>query len=89
MPITLNVNEAKTRFSNILANVENNLVTITIMRYGHPIAQIVPIKRHNRTKTDPLLSRISYSGNLCENEAGDWEEAFDHIIPQYDVECIC
>lgn len=75
MPTTLNVNEAKTRFSSILANVENNLVTITIMRYGHPIAQIVPIKRHNRTKTDPLLSRISYSGNLCENEADDWEEA--------------
>ena len=75
MPTTLNVNEAKTKFSNILANVENNLVTITIMRYGHPIAQIVPIKRHNRTKTDPLLSHISYSGNLCENEAGDWEEA--------------
>ena len=75
MPTILNVNEAKTKFSNILANVENNLVTITIMRYGHPIAQIVPIKRHNRTKTDPLLSRISYSGNLCENEAGDWEEA--------------
>ena len=60
MPTIMNVNEAKTRFSNILANGENNLVTITIMRYGHPIAQIVPIKRHNRTKTDPLLSRISY-----------------------------
>ena len=75
MPTTLNVNEAKTRFSSVLANVENNLVTITIMRYGHPIAQIVPIKRHNRAKTDPLLSRISYSGNLCENEADDWEEA--------------
>jgi antitoxin (DNA-binding transcriptional repressor) of toxin-antitoxin stability system len=75
MPTMFNVNEAKTKFSNILANVENNLVTITIMRYGHPIAQIVPIKRQNRTKTDPLLSCISYSGNLCENEADDWEEA--------------
>lgn len=75
MTTMLNVNEAKTKFSNILANVENNLVTITIMRYGHPIAQIVPIKRQNRTKTDPLLSRISYLGNLCENEADDWEEA--------------
>lgn len=75
MPTMLNVNEAKTRFSNVLANVENNLVTVTIMRYGHPIAQIVPIKRHNRTKTDPLLSRIRHSGNLCENEGENWEEA--------------
>ena len=71
----LNVNEAKTKFSNILANVENNRVTVTIMRYGHPIAQIVPIKRHNRTKIDPVLSRISYTGDLCENESDDWEEA--------------
>lgn len=75
MPTTLNVNEAKTNFSSVLANVENNLVTVTIMRYGHPIAQIVPIKRHNRTTPDPSLSRISYTGNLCDNDEDDWEEA--------------
>ena len=57
----------------VIANVENNLVTVTIMRYGHPVAQIVPIERHNRTKPDPLLSQISYTGDLCSNEADDWE----------------
>ena len=71
----LNLNEAKTNFSNVIANVENNLVTVTIMRYGHPVAQIVPIERHNRTKPDPLLSQISYTGDLCENESDDWENA--------------
>ena len=45
MPTVLNVNEAKTNFSNVLAAVENDLVTVTIMRYGHPVAQIVPIER--------------------------------------------
>ena len=65
MPTVLNVNEAKTNFSNVLATVENDLVTVTIMRYGHPIAQIVPIERHNRTKTDPLLSRIIIKGDPC------------------------
>ena len=73
MPTVLNLNEAKTNFSNVIANVENNLVTVTIMRYGHPVAQIVPIERHNRTKPDPLLSQISYTGDLCSNEADDWE----------------
>lgn len=34
MPTVLNVNEAKTNFSNVLATVENDLVTVTIMRYG-------------------------------------------------------
>lgn len=75
MPATLNVNEAKTIFSSALATAENNLVTVTIMRYGHPIAQIAPSKRHNRTTSDPSLSRISYTGNLCDNDEDDWEEA--------------
>ena len=75
MQTVLNVNEAKTNFSNVLATVENDLVTVTIMRYGHPVAQIVPIERHNRTKTDPLLSRIVIKGDPCENDADDWEEA--------------
>ena len=34
MPTMLNVSEAKTDFSNMLATVENDLVTVTIMRYG-------------------------------------------------------
>ena len=75
MPTVLNVNEAKTNFSNVLATVENDLVTVTIMRYGHPVAQIVSIERHNRTMTAPLLSRIVIEGDPCENDADDWEEA--------------
>ena len=58
-----------------MATVENELVTVTIVRYGHPVAQIVPIARHNRTKTDPLLSRIVIKGDPCENDADDWENA--------------
>jgi hypothetical protein len=53
MPTVLNVNEAKTNFSNVLATIE----------------------RHNRTKTDQLLSRIAIKGDPCENDVDDWEEA--------------
>ena len=75
MSAILNINEAKTNFSNVIASVENNLITVTIMRHGRPVAQIVPIERHNRTKPDPRLSQISYTGDLCSNEANAWENA--------------
>ena len=42
MPATLNVNEAKTHFSSVVSEVEKNLVAFTIMRYGRPVARIVP-----------------------------------------------
>ena len=43
MPTMLNVHEAKANFSGILTEVENKLTVITIMRYGRPVAKIVPI----------------------------------------------
>ena len=43
MPTLLNVHEAKAKFSGVLAEAENNLTVVTIMRYGRPIAKIVPV----------------------------------------------
>ncbi len=73
MPLTMRLTEVKSNFFRAMEAVEKNRATVTIMRYGHPVAQIVPIERHNRTKPDPLLSQISYTGDLCSNEADDWE----------------
>ena len=73
MPLTMRLSEVKSNFFRAMEAVEKNRATVTIMRYGHPVAQIVPIERHNRTKPDPLLSQISYTGDLCSNEADDWE----------------
>ena len=75
MPLTMRLTEVKSNFFRAMEAVEKNRATVTIMRYGHPVAQIVPIERHNRTKPDPLLSQISYTGDLCENESDDWENA--------------
>lgn len=74
MTATLNVNEAKTNFSSVLADVQAHRQIVTILRYGRPIAQIVPILRHNRTKTDPLLSKIVVKGDILANDADEWEE---------------
>ena len=75
MPLTIRLTEIKSNFFRAMEAVEKNRATVTIMRYGHPVAQIFPIERHNRTKPDPLLSQISYTGDLCENESDDWENA--------------
>lgn len=75
MPLTMRLTEVKSNFFHAMEAVEKNRATVTIMRYGHPVAQIVPIERHNRTKPDPLLSQISYTGDLCENESDDWGNA--------------
>ena len=75
MPLTMRLTEVKSNFFRAMEVVEQNRATVTIMRYGHPVAQIVPIERHNRTKPDSLLSQISYTGDLCENESNDWENA--------------
>ena len=75
MPTTLNVNEAKTNFSSVISNVETNLVTVTIMRYGRPVARIAPIeprKRALRRRDARLAFKIS-DENLFSDDSGMWE----------------
>ena len=77
MTTMMNVHEAKANFSGLLSDVENNLATITIMRYGHPIAQIVPCPPRRKLRKDPLLSKIKIKCNLFEDESSDWEAMND------------
>ena len=77
MPTMMNVNEAKAHFSGLISEVENNLVSFTIMRYGHPIAQIVPCAKKRRLDKDPMLSQIQIKGDLFEDESADWEAMND------------
>lgn len=75
MPPILNVNEAKTNFSSVISNVETNLVTVTIMRYGRPVARIAPIeprKRALRRRDARLAFKIS-DENLFSDDSGMWE----------------
>jgi prevent-host-death family protein len=55
---TVNVHEAKTHFSRLLARVEKNSEAIVICRNGEPVADLVPHKRATRIKADPALSKI-------------------------------
>ena len=77
MPTVMNVNEAKSNFSGLLSFVHKDRAVVTIMRYGHPIAQIVPCPPKRTLRQDPLLSRIKINCNLFEDESSDWEAMND------------
>jgi len=72
---TVNVHEAKTNFSSLLARLEENSEAIVICRNGEPVADLVPHKRADRIKTHPQLSRIKIGYDPVESLAADeWPE---------------
>lgn len=68
---TVNVHEAKTNFSSLLAKLETDSETIVICRNGEPVADLVPHKRVNRIKADPVLARIKINFDPVAPLAGD------------------
>ena len=76
MPTNLNVNEAKANFSGMLAEVESNLTSFTILRYGRPIARVVPIARERKIRPLPGYgARIQVKGDLFADDSDLWENA--------------
>ena len=75
MPTVLNVNEAKANFSGMLAEVERNNLTITITRYGRPVARVVPIERKARSLSPipGLAGKIKINCDLFADGSEDWE----------------
>jgi len=72
---TVNVHEAKTNFSSLLARVEAGSEAIVICRNGEPVADLVPHKRPNRIKAHPSLSKIKVSYDPTETLSPDeWPE---------------
>ena len=75
MPLAMNVNEAKTHFSSLVSEVEKNMVTFTIMRYGRPVARLVPLESPRRSfKPIPgLAGKIKVKCDLFDDSSSDWE----------------
>jgi prevent-host-death family protein len=55
---TLNVHEAKTKLSAVLADVSENGEKYVICRNGEPVADLVPHVRKSRLSPHPVLRRI-------------------------------
>ncbi len=76
MPTMLNVYEAKSNFSGVLAEVENNLSVFTILRYGRPVAKIVPIAPKRNTGPLPgFAGKVKMRGDWFADESSEWENA--------------
>ncbi len=76
MPTMMNVNEAKANFSGMLSEVESGLVSFTIMRYGRPIARLVPVEQTRKIRPLPGYgAAIAVKGDLFSDDSSLWENA--------------
>jgi prevent-host-death family protein len=73
---TVNIHEAKTNFSSLLAKLEKDSETIVICRNGEPVADLVPHQRATRIKTHPVLGKIKIGYDPVEPLSNhEWLEA--------------
>lgn len=75
MKIT-NVHDAKTHFSQILAQVESGQEVI-IGRYGHPVAKLVPYREETKPRKLGQLADSYWESEDC------WESDED-VIAEFD-----
>ena len=72
---TVNVHEAKTNFSGLLAKVESESEQFVICRNGEPVADLVPHQRKDRLKPHPLLRKVKIKYDPVEPlSADEWRE---------------
>lgn len=55
---TVNVQEAKTKLSALLDEIEKTGEKVLICRHGKPVADLVPHKKSNRLEPHPLMGQI-------------------------------
>jgi len=70
---TLNIHEAKTKLSKVLAELEQTGEPVLICRKGKPVAELVPYRPADRLQYHPVLSKISINyDQLEELTAEEW-----------------
>ena len=67
---TLNVHEAKTHLSAVLARVEQG-ESFLICRGGRPVAELSPLRQHDRLTPHPVMRRIELHYDPTEPMAPD------------------
>ncbi len=72
---TINIHEAKTRLSSVLAEVSEKGETYVICRNGTPVADLVPHVKRSRLSPHPVLSRLRIKYDPTEPlSAEEWAE---------------
>lgn len=62
----VNVHEAKTNLSALLAEMEETGEKVLICRHGEPIADLLPHRKRNRLEPHPQMSQIHIGYNPVE-----------------------
>jgi antitoxin (DNA-binding transcriptional repressor) of toxin-antitoxin stability system len=71
----VNVHEAKTRLSALLAEIEKTGETVLICRHGKPVADLRPHRKRGRLEPHPSLGRIEINYDPVEPLSEDeWPE---------------
>jgi prevent-host-death family protein len=72
----VNIHEAKTKLSALLAEVEATGETVLICRHGKPVADLVPHRKRSRLEPHPVMRKIRINYDPIEPLAGDeWPES--------------
>ncbi len=71
----LNIHEAKTNLSGVLADIEKSNETYIICRNGKPVADLVPHQKKNRLKPHPVMKNIEIKYDPTESLSDEeWGE---------------
>ena len=76
--IVVNMHEAKTQLSRLLAKVEGGAEVVTICRGNKPVARLVPFTEvaGDPLSADPALKPIAIKGDICQPlDEADWIRA--------------
>ena len=72
----VNIHEAKTNLSALLAEMEKNGEGILICRHGKPVADLVPHKIRDRLVPHPVMGKVEIDYDPTEPLTEDeWPEA--------------
>ena len=70
----VSIHEAKTNLSALISQVERLGESVTICRYGRPVAELVPVQHGTRTQADPELSQIKINEDLTTPTEREWDD---------------
>lgn len=71
----VNIHDAKTHLSEMLAKVKESGATYLICKNGEPIADLVPHRKTDRMKPHPVMGRIGIKYDPTEPLTSDeWPE---------------
>lgn len=70
---TIGAYEAKTKFSELLERVENG-ERVTITRHGKPVAEMVPLKKHDPERVRQGFAQLRALAQRVKLDDLTWEE---------------